>query len=205
MRCVLGDALGRALLPEGVCRHCCHHGVELDVGRVLDVRREPRKSHIGRDDAQRLAVDAGRNCARLTSRGWPRWDPLSTSPRRAGPRCGGRCCSSCTSACCAAASRARFRATRSALRSGSAGSTLSGSTRRRCSTHQRVLGVQYSSSTAGRRNIGGGAHCAKTSVGSKSTIGIASEPAVEPPRGVLTLIPVGLRPKDRQMGPVCRE
>ena len=29
--------------------------------------------------------------------------------------------------------------------------------------HQRVLGVQSSSSTAGRRNIGGGAHCAKTS------------------------------------------
>ena len=30
--------------------------------------------------------------------------------------------------------------------------------------HQRVHGVQSSSSTAGRRNIGGGAHCAKTSV-----------------------------------------
>ena len=30
--------------------------------------------------------------------------------------------------------------------------------------HQRVLGVQSSSSTAGRRNIGGGAHCAKTSI-----------------------------------------
>ena len=54
---VLVDALGSALLPEGVCRHCCHHGVELDVGRVLDVPRELRRSHIGRDDAQRLAVD----------------------------------------------------------------------------------------------------------------------------------------------------
>ena len=34
--------------------------------------------------------------------------------------------------------------------------------------HQRVHGVQSSSSTAGRRNIGGGAHCAKTATPRRS-------------------------------------